>query len=392
MALGGCGGCGQTTVCTGDAQCDPRNEGFNICNLEEGFCICTDDRGCGTNEICNPAGRCQALSGCNTNDECGADYFCDVTASQCLLVDICAPGQGETCCTLDDQCPFNQVCDGIASKCIPGCRDNGDCIIGQACVRGLTGLGQCAAGVCSDDNLCLFGQVCTSDGECVDDTRGPYCLGCAGGVASDDCGDRGNFCLTDTVNGGEFCGVDCAGGEACPFGYECHEVIIVPPRAPFCNAEGCVRPDPTRPGACSLNGNACNVDEDCPIGFPGGDCPRADIGNCKLNQLSECSSAADCADGDECVKQECRYGEGDNQGHCSCTRDADCPGDECKDINPNTGVGQCELSGHDCFDSADCEAIIECIDGGCFIGQNCAPGNDRTCRDLTIPDVPLAAP
>lgn len=384
-------GCPPGTVeqCTADSQCDPKGQGFNVCNLESGQCRCTDDRGCGAGETCNALGNCQAESGCNANDDCPSQAFCDVTTSQCLAVDECGPAAGESCCTLDSQCGFGSVCDSLGKKCVPGCRDEADCILGQACVRGLgQALGQCAAGVCSGDNLCQFGEVCNANGECVRDNRGDFCLGCAGGVASDDCGQPGNFCLTDSVNGGEFCGVDCRSGETCPFGYECNDVIIIPPQAPFCSAEICVIEQGAQSGRCSNAGSSCTRDEDCPIGFPGGDCPRGDVGNCRLNQLQSCNTDAECGDGDECVKQECRFGEGDAFGYCSCTRNSDCPNDRCVDQNPaDGGRGHCELSGAICFEDAECAAIISCIDGGCYIGANCAPQDGRTCRDL-IPVTP----
>jgi hypothetical protein len=377
------------TACTVDGDCDTGGEGYLRCDVEQGLCLCSDDRGCGAGEKCNALGRCQADSGCTNNADCGESLFCDVTTSQCLAVDECGASDGRRCCVLDSQCGFGSVCDTLSRQCVPGCRDTADCILGEACVRALgQALGQCAAGVCSGDNLCAFGEICNSNGSCEHDTRGAYCLGCAGGVGSDDCGDAGNFCLTDTVNGGEFCGVDCGNGEACPFGYTCNDVIIIPPQAPFCAAEVCLKEQGAATGHCSSPQNAgvvCSVDEDCPIGFPGGNCPRARVGNCHVDQLRACDTDADCGDGDECVKQECRYGEGDTQGYCSCTRDSDCPSDTCKNIDPTSGLGSCELSGHDCFNDADCEAIIECIDGGCFIGRNCAPADGRTCRDLVTP-------
>ena len=57
-------GCEQVKLqCTADTDCDPSGLGFNRCSLEDGSCLCTDDRGCGENEICNSLGRCQADSG-----------------------------------------------------------------------------------------------------------------------------------------------------------------------------------------------------------------------------------------------------------------------------------------------------------------------------------------
>ncbi|MDP2339441.1 MAG: hypothetical protein Q8O67_00675 [Deltaproteobacteria bacterium] len=353
------------------------------------MCDCIDDRGCDASESCNALGRCQAQRGCNSNEECGTDLFCDVIRGQCIAIDGC--GTGHDCCVLDSQCGFGNVCDSLRQACVSGCRDEADCILGQSCAKSLgQPLGSCSAEVCGGDNLCDFGEVCSSDGACEIDNRGPYCLGCTGGVQSDDCGERGNFCLTDTINGGSFCAVDCAAGESCPFGYECRSVIIIPPAAPFCDAESCVI-DGDGDGLCSLSGTRCSVDADCPIGFPGGDCLRADIGNCEIDQLRSCSDDSECADGDACLAQECRYREGAAIGHCTCTRDTDCPRDRCVDIRPDTTRGECELSGHDCFTDADCEAIITCVNGGCFIGRNCAPADGRTCRDF-LDDPPLTPP
>lgn len=384
--------------CTDDASCDVSGEGFQACNLTDGFCICVDDRACGPNEFCNAAGRCQTVSGCGTNDDCGntdSGLFCDITSAQCLSLQECSPQEGQTCCSLDSQCAFREICDTLTLTCVPGCRDNGDCIIGEGCVgAGFGRLGQCGRD-CTDNNLCQPGELCNiTEGVCERDTRGPYCQGCAGGVASDDCGDFGNYCLTDSVNGGEFCGVDCAAGEDCPQGYSCSQVIIIPPSAPFCTfPEACDIPEGGASGFCSRTLGGCTVDEDCPQGPPGGSCfieTGGRFGSCDLNPNINCQIDADCgADGGSCVRIECRGGEGDTFGHCSCTRDSDCPTDTClgADLSDpqNPVEGHCELSGHDCFENFECD-IITCVEGGCLIGSNCAPADDRTCRDLQPTD------
>ena len=375
--------CLTTDVCKTDKDCDPGGVGGLRCNLDSGRCDCVDERGCDPGEFCNALAHCQAELGCSSNAECRSGLFCDTTQSQCLAVQGC--GVDARCCSLDSQCGFRSICDKLTTQCIPGCRDEGDCLLGETCVRSLgQALGDCSSEVCGSDNLCAFGEVCSSDQQCALDQRGPYCLACSGGVQSDDCGARGNFCLTDTINGGSFCAVDCSAGESCPFGYECRAVIIIPPAAPFCDAESCVL-DSQGSGACSLSGAPCLQDAQCAQGFPGGDCPRADVGNCLLEQLRPCASNGDCSAGDSCLLQECRYREGAAFGHCTCTRDTDCPRDRCVDIRPDTQRGDCELSGHDCFSDDDCTAIITCQNGGCFIGSNCAPAAGRTCRDFLEP-------
>ena len=367
--------------CTLDSQCDALGQGHRACDLERGSCACVDDRGCGVDELCNSAGACQARSGCTNNDECGDEgVFCDITTGNCLSANGC--GAGKSCCTLDSQCPFREICDVIAQICTAGCRDEADCVLGEGCIGGGFGrLGQCGNS-CSSETTCGFGELCNvGAGLCQRDSRGPYCLGCAGGVQSDDCGSRGNFCLLDTVNGGAYCGVDCAADQACPAGYECRDVIILPAST----LPTCALPEACEAERCTRSLTACVIDEDCAQGPPGSDCPRADIGNCALDPLIACENDAACAGAGECLKQECRQREGASFGVCTCTKDTDCPGDRCVGADLSVAKrprsGSCELSGRDCFEDFECD-VIACVLGGCLLGKNCKPANDRTCVDL----------
>lgn len=360
--------------CRSDDDCDPEGQGYRTCDVDSGLCLCRDDRGCGDGERCNALGSCQVIAGCGSNDDCAADQFCDALRGDCLARNVCGDGD---CCSLDGQCPYGSVCEALTFRCVEGCRDEGDCLLGQGCEgAGLGRLGTCGTR-CTTDQLCGFGELCEgASGTCVLDNRGPYCLGCTGGVQSDDCGDFGNYCLLDTVNGGAYCGVDCAQGQACPNGYECRDVIILPRQT----LPTCALPEACEEEVCSRSGTSCVEDEDCPEGPPGSDCPRADIGNCDTEPTVACESDAACAG--RCRKQECRGREGANFGVCSCTRDTDCPRDRCLDADAATATrGHCELSGHDCFEDLDCD-VITCVEGGCLLGQNCKPSNDRTCADL----------
>lgn len=404
-----CAACGPApTACTEDAQCRQGEDIYRVCLVEQGICGCADERGCGTDEFCNALGRCQAKVGCTSNDDCEQDpegsfcasQFCDTVTGQCKSNCECDPAEGQLCCSLDSHCAYGSICDVFAGRCVDGCRGDGDCRLGEGCVgAGLGGqLGQCAAGVCTANNLCQFGETCDlEEGDCVFDTRGPYCSGCTGGVASTDCGEKANYCLTDSsdpTGQSSFCGVDCSKNQPCPFGYSCNDVIIIPPSAPFCSAEACVKQPGQTQGTCSQNSNVtCTTDDDCPVGLPGGDCPRGDVGNCLGSSTETCSKDSDCCEDPaacpegSCVKQECRGGEGDAFGYCTCTRDLDCPTDECdgEDLSDpqNPKRGNCELSGHPCFEDVDCD-VIACVDGGCRIGSNCAPANDRNCRELVV--------
>lgn len=411
LALGGCQtGTGTQTTCTEDAQC---NEAFGVeggfkCYVEEGICGCDPEdaanRACDSGEICNADGRCQARPGCITNDDCTegeqSSLFCDVSSGECKSAFECQVNDDDKCCTIDSHCPFGNVCNILeGGRCVPGCRTDGDCLLGQGCVvEALGQLGQCEEGTCTANNLCQFGEICNLDeGQCVFDARGPYCFSCSGGVGSDDCGHPANYCLLDTSDPfgvAEFCGVDCAKGQPCPFGYDCNDVIILPPNLPRCSGpETCVKSPGAPTGYCSRNtAETCAEGEDCPEGSLGSDCPRANIGNCLVDQTQDCEEDVDCCEDasacpeGSCVKQLCRGGEGAAFGTCSCTRDLDCPIDSCKDADltdpDNPILGNCELSGQDCYEDVDC-AVIACIDGGCRIGANCAPANDRTCEELS---------
>lgn len=403
-ACGDCGGA-QVSRCTDDRQCQSVEGLYRVCLVETGLCGCVDERGCEEGEVCNALGRCQARVGCLSNDDCAQDpegsfcgsQYCDTSTGQCKGNCDCDPDEGERCCTLDSHCGFGQVCNVFENRCIPGCRSDGDCFLGQGCVgAGLGGqLGQCDTR-CTANNLCQYGESCNLEtGDCVFDTRGPYCFGCTGGVASDDCGEPGNYCLTDTSDPSgqtSFCGVDCSRSQPCPFGFDCNEVIIIPPAAPFCSAERCLLTGGAGEGRCEGSSTVtCTRDEDCPYGLPGGDCPRALVGNCLNDQQQPCERDVECCDDPascpegSCVKQECRGGEGDAFGYCSCTRDSDCPADACEGADlsdpQNPLRGNCELSGHPCFEDLDCD-VIACVGGGCRIGANCAPANDRNCREL----------
>ncbi len=362
--------------CHSDSQC----EEYRFCDEASGLCLCSDDRACSDGEFCNAAFMCQAQTGCLDNSDCDNSTFCDVKSGQCI---------SDLQCTMNTHCAFNQVCDKSLQRCVEGCRDEGDCVLGMACIGAADGaLGTCVEGLCRSTDMCDTQEICDpATGRCVLDQRGPYCGPCQNLWTAEECGGRANYCLVDTSDpsgGSYYCGVDSSQGQPCPAGYEKHNVIILPPAAPLCRTAICAD------GLCSGNGGSCEVDEDCPYALPGGDCARAVIGNCRDAENKSCASDDECCETppcDEglCVRQECRGGEGDALGHCTCTRDLDCPTDSCVDADlsdpDNPVLGYCMIGGHDCYEDIDCD-VITCIDGGCRIGQNCAPANDQTCADL----------
>jgi hypothetical protein len=368
--------------CRTNLECGP----YRTCNTTTGLCGCVDSRGCGDGEFCNAVFQCQVVAGCTDNADCegqGSGLLCNVKTGQCEPSDLCYD---------DSQCPLGRVCDRQVAACLAGCRDEADCILGSACIRATTAdvLGQCRQDACSSNSECRAGYNCDlASNTCFFDSRGPFCGPCQN-FSNNECGDDpANYCLIDTgdpAGRSHFCGVDCSQEQGCPSGYECSDVIIVgPPATPRCAVESC------REGRCSINtGVTCAQARDCPLGPPGGDCPRGQEGLCAGTTDRACRSDADCEGGSEgaCRKASCSGGESAAFGFCSCVVDVDCPSDTCvgADLTDpgNPLTGHCYISGHRCYDNTDC-AVIACVGGGCLIGRNCAPAGDRRCQELQEP-------
>lgn len=330
--------------CRTNDECDP---GF-VC--EERRCRCTSDASCGPYDFCNPAGSCQKRIDCKDNRSCPAGLICDQSGA-CIEMEKC---------TTDVQCRLGEICDQVRFRCVPGCRDVGDCALGDICECAAGAqtcpVGLCRRGPCFDDSYCRYGQKCVEDapGEpkrCVRDERGPYCVPCEiGSPGKEYCpGDSGNYCLIDTSKqyGSFFCGVVCKETSDCPWGFRCNDVRI-------------------------LTESTCTATRGCPLR------PR------------ECASDADCPGGECDVKEGrcrgiCLAREGAVQGGCTCIEDSDCPNEFCEEA-----TGECSFSRKKCdpFNPRSCNPI-NCVHvtdpltertyGYCRIGRNCAPFEGVTC-------------
>ena len=163
------------------------------------------------------------------------------------------------------------------------------------------------------------------------------------------CGTGANYCLIDTTHPGNFyCGTDCSGGQACPRGYGCQDVIVV------LTQWACTRANPACPTNPAL---PCTVDADCKRGGFCAITPGMPTGYCA---------------------GRCDIAEGDTNGFCSCQVDSDCAPESCS-------AGECSISRRKCVNDTDCKSI-RCVDfqggGGCLIGQNCAPDNGLSCIEV----------
>jgi len=376
---------GATNLCSSDTQCAA---GF-FCDPATGACRCAGDSSCAAAETCNAAGFCQPRLSCDSTADCADGTICDTVSGVCI--------EAGSCSTLDVQCAAGQVCKDFA--CVPGCRHDGDCAapsdVCRPCPAGTSASdcptgSLCVRGKCDTQLTCHYGDLCSPDGTgdtvCTADTRGPYCQTCTRSAGSSYyCSDpitglgNGNYCLIDPsqpLGDAFFCGVDCSAGQACPFGYYCHDVRIV--TAVNCDQSaglsacgpvpGSVPCDPSQNHAGAVGGIVNDACENA--GLVGAVCDP------KTSQ---------------CVPQCLGTGETGVQAFCSCVEDSDCPPDFC-----DSSRRACTISGKSCIPGMvpdDCQSIdaIRCVKaqdprlgnvGYCKIGANCAPDQGYTCSIL----------
>lgn len=348
LALGSCTHDVLRTLCATNAD---GPAGF-VYDADSGACLCGSDAACTSGERCNRAGRCQARVGCESSLDCPAGTFCDRTSGECLEDEVC---------TEDIHCPLGEVCDALRYRCVPGCRETGDCPLGGVC-RCTNGsdagcrIGRCEAFSCDDDSFCRYGERCVPGEDpsgpkrCVKDERGPFCGGCELDPGSftrcPGAEEDANFCLLDRKVSfyRTYCGVDCSQGQACPWGFECRNILIL--TSALC----------TEDADCPARGPACASDADCPAG--------------------RCDAATGRCGG------KCSYNEDSKRGYCTCSSDGECPRDTC-----DPGSRRCRITRKPCsIDGDECSRAIYCVNMGdraaCLIGKNCAPGEGITCEDV----------
>lgn len=340
--------------CDVDADCPA----YNAC--VGGVCRCNTDDACDATEFCNLAGSCQERLECLTVEDCRADgniaAICDTRAPMSSTElgpddNVRSKSSGQcvelnsttTQCLMDSHCPFGFFCDN--GRCAPGCRDNGDCPLGDPCINN-----QCdsAPGACNENGYCEFGQTCGPDNRCrTHPDADILCQRCAGDDFFDStCGD--GACLIDPgVPGGL-----CASDNDCSEGY-------------------CVK------FPCSTN-NDCPPGETCEAGaFFGGTC-SGHCGDFFCGNASCDDASNPCPRGYTCFKL---IGVSNNlctRGGNQCAAGATCSADLAGENNEN---GSCS-----CLSNGDCPIGLTCSDpgpaGACIQGSTCAPSDGLTCDAL----------
>ncbi len=401
VAVGGAaGGCGSTS--TTDLGCETNADcalAGTRCDTTAKRCVCAIDEACDEGRFCNSLGVCQLRAGCVRTADCGENAFCDSASGQCLS----GPSGGlGTLCGTTDQCPYGTLC--TVGTCQVGCFDDGDCRLGEICFEGACATGD---GICSTNEFCDYREVCDGNA-CRLDRRGPYCRGCSPRTMANPnpCEDPRNFCLINNLETGgftSFCGVDCSGGQACPNGYDCNRIIVLTDDVCGSNADcrcqsgsirfataTCTVAAPCVPrradGSADPQGTRCLVEREpsCNGGLANGGnaciVPRGEtVGNCLCGTDADCGDGGTCVDGLCCTGpiqegRECRIGENRTAGFCSCATDDDCPRDAC-----DATRGVCAITGRPCAPGqGDCGPIA-CVEGGCLIGNNCAPIQGLSC-------------
>ena len=385
--------CSQGTpdgTCLSDDDCPAL--GFR-CNVAAGLCACASDEACDDGFFCNSSGVCQLQAGCSSNADCPETDFCDLDSGECLAG---PPLELSAACGVASHCPFGSICE--AGTCIAGCFSDGDCNLGEVCANG-----QCFGGdgICSNKDFCEYGELCQQN-MCTRDFRGPYCRRCTQRTIQnpEPCDDPRNFCLINNRELGgftQFCGTDCSLGQPCPSGYGCNNVVILTESVcnnrAQCQCDGPVRfatstctvATPCVPG---MNSGSCVIDRqpDCNGGADGAaQCvvqQGQTVGNCTCVTDDDCDGDQVCTSGLCCgatvrPERECRGGEGTVSGFCSCAIDDDCPNNSC-----DGSRGAWSITGEPCTPgNGDC-GPIPCVNGGCLIGQNCAPEAGLSCTDL----------
>ena len=290
----GCRGKQLAVACVSDSDCGPH---FRCGTTGKffGSCLCADDQACPAGDagplFCNPQGLCQGKVGCASNLDCAVGQYCDTAAGLCVASPACGS---------DVDCALGHVCE--SQLCVPGCRSTGDCPLGDggvviACVcaggiecqcppasdggfvdpatydRSSCPIGACNPNSCAGDtSLCPYNDSCVGAPDAGSSTCEPdprdvvLCQGCVytpGTVSACSSGDTqgANFCLldlSDPTGGTTFCGVDCGGGQGCPSGYKCDDVVILT-QSPCTSNQ-----------SCSPTGSSCTVGA-----ADGGGCPTA---------------------------------------------------------------------------------------------------------------------
>ena len=340
------GECGACAMCNGDMAapaCIPVPAGDDPLGACETEAVST----CGTNGVCDGAGRCRLYDqttacGAISCDQgllsiplCDGRGACEDTAVSCGGYLCESAGSCKDTCTTDADCSEGFLCDDGSCTVETPLTLGAPCIAGASCESG-----NCADGVCCD-------TAC--DGEChscrLSDSKGVCTAIPDGEDDPDETCDDGVFC-----NGEEHCGN----------------------------------------GACVSSGNPCNegddnVCNDCSETTDSCIQPEGTI--CDASAAGDCRSSDKCNDSGECVSDLLPDDTPCTSDENSCTEDV-CQSGECvhNAVEDADGDGICD--GEDNCRSTSNKDQVDSDDDGfgdaCDVCPMNPQGHDTGCEDLRI--------
>ncbi len=274
---------------------------------------------------------CGSVGGCDDDDDCMADEFCDENG-ECVSA-ACDNG-------VQDSAETDIDCGGV--DC-PDCADDQGCNFDGDCISHVCTMDVCQAPVCDDNEQngdetdedcggscppCANSQSCEVNQDCISeicDDNNCAAPGCNDGAQNGD--------ETDEDCGGS-CG-PCDQGEGCADNDDCDTFV--------CELNVC------QPPACDDGvQNGDETDQDC-----GGACGAT------------CIPGLDCFDGGDCTQQVCEFGvcsfpDCNDNAHNGDETDEDCGG----------ACGDTCVPGESCADAGDC------VEGVCSALVCAAPACD----------------
>ncbi len=338
------------------------------------------------------------------------EYGEECCCGECYPSLVCtSTGDGDWACYNTDACMVPSCGD---------CEANSDCNEGYICLDGTCtdacATIRCAAGFsCSEGECIPNGPSCDFDGDGYD---GPYRMLCTNNGLPGDCNDQDehinpgvaevcgdridNNCNGEIDEGCDTPAAQCAagGGDWVMMNDGCGDMCIDPTNPPLCtlalqvgcdcgpgscwDGEECIR----GPGANDHTTGACATDSDCAEGQvcePG-------LGGDGTVCVDGCHEDSQCDDGQQCTQPQCfttpcpGYCEGNASGECSS--DADCrEGNVCETALSGDTVCVSGCRDNDgCSDHQTCQEVLcvttpcpaQCFDA--CTAMLCGPGHE--CR------------
>ncbi|MBO6936269.1 MAG: hypothetical protein JJ863_14940 [Deltaproteobacteria bacterium] len=346
--------CSETSDCSrtpDNSECDDMNScTANTCDMTGGCGTtnvaggtpCVD--GAGANGLCDGSGTCQVActtdADCADADMCNGAETCDTSDGTCVAgtAPDCDDGVG---CT-DDSCVTATGCSNVANDA--NCNDGNPCTTGSCDMTG-----DCAQANVADTTACTVGG---SSGQCQ---SGSCIIGCTTDAECDD----GHACTADSCNlTSGSCEYTTRDG-MCDDGVDCTNDT--------CTLSGCTFPtvnancddsNECTTNMCTASGcTSTNIVDGTPCDDAAGDAGLCMAGSCSV----ECTSAADCQNGNACDGAEtCSV-----NGQC---RSGTAP--DCNDMNACT-TDSCDMSAGCQNVAITCNDTTSCTTDSCDTGMGC---------------------